>query len=156
MIRPPAASTARMAARRRAPAPSRRVITTKIGAIPIGSMSTAKVTAVSPIVDQFNAAAPASAAAGRDGFGRGGAEVLAAEGVAVSLFGCWTHDPVVAERADLRRRPRLELVRHDPLADLRDRRAYPLELLFRVLHRHLLTVEHVVVGLRRGLELPRL
>src|SRR4051794_22928466 len=118
MISPPAASTARIAARRRAPTPRRRVITTKIGAIPTGSMITDNVTAVSPSVDQFNAA---------------------------SLLRRRADDPVVAERADLRRRPRLELVGHDPLADLSHGRAHAVELLLRVLHRHLLAVQYVVV-----------
>src|SRR4051812_37638816 len=66
------------------------------------------------------------------------------------------HDPVVAGRADLRRRARLELVGHDAVAYLGDRRPHALELLLRVLDRDLLAVEHVVVALRRGLELPRL
>src|SRR3954468_23934972 len=73
-----------------------------------------------------------------------------------SLLRRRTDDSVVAERADLRRRARLELVGHDPFADLRHRRPHAFELLLRMLHRHLLTVEDVVVALRRGLELPGL
>src|SRR4051812_39581294 len=38
------------------------------------------------------------------------------------------HDPVIAERADLGRRPRLEVVGHDAVAYLGDRRSHALEL----------------------------
>src|SRR5581483_10346698 len=67
-----------------------------------------------------------------------------------------TDDPVVAKRADVRRRGWFEVVRDDPVRDRADGAAHAVELLLRVAHRHLLAVEHVVVALRRGLEPPGL
>src|SRR5918998_2013747 len=73
-----------------------------------------------------------------------------------SLLGRRADDPVVAERADLLRRSRLELLPHDPVADVGDRRADALELLLGVLDRHLLARHHVQVALCGGLQAPGL
>src|SRR3954454_219762 len=70
------------------------------------------------------------------------------------LLGGRADDAVVAERAQVRRRLRLEVVGHDPVGDLGHRAAHALELLLGVPNGHAFVVEHVVVALRRGLEAP--
>ncbi len=77
-------------------------------------------------------------------------------GATVAMLGRRADDPVVADRAGRVRGRRLELLREDPLADLEHASRDRLGVALAARHGHLVVVEHVVVGLPRGLQLPGL
>src|ERR1700685_126121 len=65
-----------------------------------------------------------------------------------------TNNPVITDRASRPRRRRLELLPKDPLPHLEHDAGDPLGIALVARNWHLEVVEHVVVGLLRGLEPP--